>query len=354
MKKPTIVTSGVDSEYVLQGLCSHLRNRGYPVIELDFGKFEGSAEEKLRRLRKQPTVYITSAHTNLSIRVAEHLSPRFAANYPNYLSPVEIIPLLEPKLSMYVPHDLLTPYGDENLGEIRMLGLFDHVLAPYQAPALQATLGTHTKVHDAGWVKYAAATLELPSVNPWLEKLGKSLGFPRGPKVDKSQTRPRIALFVSMIEHLRTKYGVAGVVDYLRPLLNAHVYVKFPVWSGIAEIEQLVSRDTDAIVVPSTTTSIDLIRRSDIVICNSASSIHAESCLLGVPVVCLLDDEGISCQQQIEKLSSFQGLVFHDYRQRAALSPPFLEVAAAMNRPPQLKPFDLSLVESLIEPQCKF
>ncbi len=87
--KKKIVTSGVDSEYVLGGLCAYLRRRGWEVIELDFGAFREPAGQLLDDLAADRAIYMTSAHTNLTLRVAGSLGLALASLYPNYLAPLE-------------------------------------------------------------------------------------------------------------------------------------------------------------------------------------------------------------------------------------------------------------------------
>lgn len=330
--KRQVLTSGVDSEYVLGALCSHLRGKGWRVVELDFGQHEGSAEGILSSLATAEVAYITSAHTNLSLRVADRLAPSFRQLYPNYLCPLEIISRIEPCVSIYVPHDLLTPYGDANLNEFRFLDLFDHVLAPIEASVLQATLPITTRVHDAGWIKYAETReTAMPTA--------RTVQFPPA----------RVQLFISMIEHLRGKYGVSGLIDYLRPLFGANVRIKLPEWKDVDKIE-LALRETGAVeVIASQAQSTDLIRNADVVVCNGASSIHAEAALLGRPTICLLDDEGGTAEEQRAKLAHLPNIHFHDFRHRAPLAQGLIDKLANSSARPLLRPFDYELVEQLIE-----
>ena len=150
-----LLTSGVDSEYVLTDLAAHLRTKGWDVTELDFGQFKGDPRPVLDQLKQDQVGYITSAHTNLTTLVASVISPKFVELYPNYLSPLEILRYVQPKVSLYIPHDLLTPFGDTNLNEFRFLDLFDYILSPFPAPALQAALGKSVEVIQAGWIKHA-------------------------------------------------------------------------------------------------------------------------------------------------------------------------------------------------------
>lgn len=290
MHQGSVITSGVDSEYVLGELSYYLRKTGIDVKEFDFGSSTNDIRQTIREIADKKSVYITSAHSNLSVRVAKNIAPLFAASYPNYLCPLEILPVLGKNfISVYVPHDLLTPYGDTNLQETRFLNVFDHILAPNNAKVLKAAIGGKTQVHEAGWIKYHS------------EKRGQ-WQWP--------ETRSlKVVVFVSMIEHLRLKFGVRGLVEYLHPIVREGYIVKLPAWHGVDSIESELKKSGIS-VVPAEVSSVEVISQSDVVICNGASSIHAESSYLGKPTICMLDEEGISSDSQRQKLMGLHGIFF--------------------------------------------
>jgi len=330
--KKRILTSGVESEYVLSGLCQYLRDKSWDVTELDFGVFKKNPHDILQSFVGQDTIYITSAHSNLTLRIAEVLVATFKDLYPNYMSPLDIIRAIKPSVSIYIPHDLLAPYGETNLNEFRCLDLFDYILAPTASPELQATLGKSTKVIDAGWIKYAG-------LNTYSNK---SLQ-------EENNTAPKVTLFISMIEHLRWRYGVDGFVKYFLPLLKSNVRVKLPAWEGVEEIESAFKAQGLAEVVPAMNNSIDLIINSDVVICNGASSIHAEAALVGCPTICLLDNEAGTVSEQKNKLKNFPDIYFHDYRTREPISDSIIESLKVKNKKLPVKIFDYAVVERIIE-----
>jgi hypothetical protein len=240
--------------------------------------------------------------------------------------------LIRPKISIYIPHDLLSPYGDGNLNEFRYLDLYDFVLAPTDSLPLQAALGGHTRIIDAGWIKHAGLQLDRPRA------------------VESGDSRPKASLFVTMVEHLRSRFGPAGVARYFAPLLTPGVRVKLPAWHGVAEIESAMREAGRAEVIPAQESSVELILDSDVVICNGASSIHAEAALLGRPAICLLDDEGLSPDQQRSKLQHLRNIYFHDYRRRQPIADEQLRTIAASNAGQHAaQPFDYGLVERIIE-----
>jgi hypothetical protein len=331
-----VVMSGVASEYVLGDLADYLRERGHRVHEFDFAHFKGDAVAALKSLDGSQCTYITSAHTNLSMRVTDLFLPLFSTQYPNYLAPLEIMGILRPRQSVYVPHDLLAPYGDV-IKEYSYLDLFDHILAPFPAPAMQALLGGRTKVHTAGWIKNANKKNQ--ALRDQSEKNTEAL---------KSST-PEVALFISNIEYLRSQYGDQGVYDYFSPLLNSNVQVKLPDWNGVKALEALFEQGGNCQIFPSTSNSMDLIEVADIIICNGASSIHAEAHLLGRPAICLLDDEGITALEQKEKLLHFPNIYFHDYRKRDPISVELFIEIQKLKKPHPASLFNFEIVHALIE-----
>lgn len=325
-----IVTSGVDAEYVLSPLCTYLRSKGFTVIELDFGKLDKDPHEILKGIANQEVIYITSAHTNLSLDVAKIMAGSFTQYYPNYLSPLELIPILDPKKSIYIPHDLLTPFGDTNLNEFRFLDLFDFILTPFSAHDLQAQLGSRTQVIEAGWIKHA-------QIKPALES-----------RKNKKSHPPKMALFISMIEHLRWKFGANGVVEYFKPLLGPGVKVKLPDWHHIHEIEALFNHQFPSCIFPAKGSSTDLMLDSGLVICNGTSSILAEANLMGLPAICLLDNEAMSMDEQRKKLEHLPLVFFHDYRNRNPVPENLIERAFNAESNTPCKIFDFGLVEDII------
>lgn len=322
-----IITSGVDSEYVLSNLSNYLRKKEYEVVEIDFGKFVGDPYKLLSKYLSDEIIYITSAHTNLSLRLASYLVPSFTEHYPNYLSPLEIIAYLKPILSIYVPHDLLTPYGDTNLDEYRFLDVYDYILTPYNDSKLQNIIvNKKPTIYEAGWIKFEDMCLDVYHNNEPIE----------------------IMLFISMVEHLKYKYGVEGFVNYLRPLLQPNVHIKLPVWNGMDIIEKELKNIPGIKVISANEDTINLIKRSKIVICNGASSIHAESALLGKPTICILDNEGISSEDQKNKLQHLPNIYFYDYSTKQAIPTELLESISNRNCKPLLKKFDYDFIDNII------
>lgn len=327
--KNKIITSGIDSEYVLGDLSSFLRNRGYEVLELNFAKTTRSESENILTLAKtNPIIYITSAHVNYTSQAIEHTQPTMYKQYPLYLSPLEILAILNPIKSIFIPHDLLTPFGDNNLSETRVLDLFDVILSPTEEHtlSLRSALPTSTKIYNAGWIKNHCCISKTPD-----------------------QPKRKIVMFITFIYALQQTLGNKGVVDYLSPLLTKDVSIKFPNWEGVSVIEKLIKKKHPSTeIIPAKYSSVKIIKEADIIICNGTSSIHAESCLLGKPTICLLDNMGLSLSIQYEKLKKYKGLYFHDYRNKQPIPCHIIKKLNAQKNRVNTKTFDFDFVETLI------
>ncbi len=328
--QPIIVTSGVDSEYVLGGLAEYLRANNCQVYEIDFGVTKADVRPLLERLSTSAVTYITSAHTNLTSRMARTFTPWLVDSYPNYLAPIEIMSILKPQVSLYVSHDLLSPFGGSNLDEFRFLDLFDHIIAPYECPELQDQVGPLTRVHDAGWIKYRSGLID-----------------DRADIGSQVRASPSITFFISFIQHFKDKYGPHGIAQYFKPILKKGMRVKLPAWSGVEEIEEALRKHTDAEVVDSRCLSASLIAQSDLVLCNGASSIIAEAILTGVPGICILDDEAELRVEKVEKLQGFPELIFHDYSGEE-IPQAVLDRALSQKLRNRLKAVDYAWIGSLV------
>lgn len=323
--KSVIVTSGVDSEYVLCKAAAFARSRGYEVFEFDFGRIDRDVTQDLSYLRTFNPVYITSCHTNLTYRVARQIFPQLVLRYPYYKSPLEIIPILCPRKSIYVPHDLLAPFGEENLDEFRYLDVYDHVFSPYNAAHDYPVLYERCSITNVGWIK-------------------KSKDI-----IVRERSDQEVTFFVSSVEHLLGRFGEEGLVDYFRPILQPGVRVKLPKWRGVIAIEKLISETTRATVIDADCSSADLIATSDIVLCNGVSSIIAESCLDGVLTVFIADDEIEDAEVKMSRLSRFPGLIFHDYRNRLPIDVDWLMSQVNTARESKLNGFDFEAMLKIID-----
>lgn len=326
-----ILATGTASEYCVGPIAQALRSQDWNVTELDFGVFTNDTWSVLDTFPVGGSGYITSAHTHASKRFYDVAVPSIAAAYPNLVAPVEILTALQPKCSMYVPHDLLTPLGEGLIGEARFLGLYDYVLAPYGGAHLQAALGPDTRVIEVGWAKY------------------QSSGAPARVLPPTSGDLPRVAVFITNFGYMLERHGIDGVCEYLRPLLGPNVHVKLPSWYGAEEVSARLRRDSDATIVSPDVSSTELILGADLVICNAASSIHAEATLLGRPCIALVDNELYTEAEQRKALGHLPNISFEQYRPgEVHITEDRIRELATGPFEPTLKPFDTELVLELL------
>jgi hypothetical protein len=320
-----VITSGVASEYVLKDLCRFLSNEGWGILEFDFATFTGDPYRELNNYQGNNIVYITSAHINITRRSSYVSAPFLLKSYPNYLSPLEIMSILKPSVSIYIPHDLLSPFGETSINDFNYLSLFDFVLSPYPALPLQLTVGEKTKVIESGWIKFASPASTFFKKN-----------------------KINIAILPSFIESLISKFGAHGTAEYFLPLLNEGVRIKFPHWKDVHLVEDVLGKFFPACLIKSTTNSTELIQWADIVIANGASSIHAEANYLGKPSICLLDSIGSSMEEQQHRLRKLPMVYFHDYRFRDKITIELFEELKETVRQPSKQPFRYEVVSQIL------
>jgi hypothetical protein len=296
----TVVLSGAASEYVLGPLEQKLLESGFEVVALDFFRFKGDALARLQAIDGRSTAFVTSAHINLSRAVARYVSPQFHMEFPNYLSPLQIMATLRPAISIFVPHDLLHPFGTENLGELRFIDLFDYVLVPRGTSVPVIDSKSKTIFIQAGYTK----------------ALGRS--SPR--KLFESEDEPKVALFICGLYELLDCLSDSQIIDYFSPLIGRNVRVKLPLNTNSSRLESLFEEKFPGSTLSGEVSSVDLIRQSDVVIANSVSSIHVEADLMGKPVVCLTDESRYDLESQRQLLSNLVGVLFHDYSSRAPVT----------------------------------
>jgi hypothetical protein len=163
----------------------------------------------------------------------------------------------------------------------------------------------------------------------------------------RETTSAKVSVFISMIEHLRLKLGLNGLVEYIRPIIKEGYRVKLPAWHHIELVEDAL-RMEGIDVIPSRESSIDVISQSDIVICNGASSIHAEAGYMGKPIICLLGEEGISSSDQRTKLSHLRNISFFTHSQLCSFDPA-KTVSRKVDQTKSPKKFDFSYVSKLVK-----
>ncbi len=244
---------GFGSEYVLHPLCVEMVKRGYDCFELDANRTP-ITKALIERFRSRDLVLITSAHFALDNRSFNEIydTGKF------YLSPLELISVLTPNTSVFVPHDLATPLVDI---EPLLMDQFDLYLAPTSAHRYDVG---RCNCHVTGWIRYTRE-------------------FPR----DSYNTLNALWLFSDFGYH-QHRFGVKKTFRKMEPVVRQGVAVKFPAWTGTRQYEDyFASKGVE--IFPSETDTMELIHKHRVIVTNSESSVVAESYYYGKPTVNIIE-----------------------------------------------------------------
>jgi hypothetical protein len=238
---------GFGSEYVLNLLYSEIKKRGYNCYEVDALNTRNS-KTIIKSLIKRSVVFITSSHFLLD-------DVNFKDFYPSenkFYNVLQILALIKPKKSVYIPHDLTQPLINM---ENYFLNQFDLFLSPCEP--FTSIYSQYCNTEELGWIKYTKKSFEKNKI----KKRGKAIWF--------------VSDFI-----LHMKMGKKKSFKLLSSVLKQGVAIKFPNWDQCKEFEQYYGK-MGAKVFSSTENSIDLINNHNIIITNGLSSIIAESYWLG-------------------------------------------------------------------------
>lgn len=250
MKPDVFLFYGFGSEYVLHDLYLEMKKRQYSCLEVDALK-RANSKIMIDQLKKKKVIFITSAHFLLDQK-------NFSDFYPNknqFYGVLEIIKLLQPIRSIYIPHDLTQPLIDK---EIDFLNQFDFFLTPNDL--FTSIYSPYCQTENVGWIKYGENTR----------------------KTHFNNSNRAIWLLSDYVLYL--KLGKETSCKRLRPVLDQGVSIKFPLWMGCESFTRYF-KNQGVTVYPPSSNSIDLIMAHQLIITNGLSSINAESYFLGKPTV---------------------------------------------------------------------
>lgn len=250
MKPDLFLFHGFGSEYVLHDLYEEMKKRSYHCLEIDALK-EINSKSLIDQLIGKKVVFVTSAHFLLDKKNFSDFYP----NNNNFYGVLEIMELLKPIQSIYIPHDLTEPVIDR---ETDFLNQFDLFLTPNEI--FTSIYAQYCKTEEIGWIKYKNYTKK---------KRPKDLN-------------KAIWLLSDYVLHL--KMGKEASFKRLKPVIDQDVTIKFPFWTDCEEFTNYF-KEQGATVYPPTANSIDLITTHQIIITNGLSSVNSESYFLGKPTV---------------------------------------------------------------------
>jgi hypothetical protein len=324
METRLYVFMGVGCEYVLQPLADFLRFRQCECLEVDLMATTFSLSD-WKCLAKRDVVFITSAHLEKGKERIQLISKFAARCTPDILAPLELLDILKPIKSIYIPHDLITPLG---FYEWKFIDQFDLFFNPIPFFSVYSGL---TEIKEMGWIKYTPTIKTLPSDFVPREKI----------------------IFVSIFDYLQDFYGLEGLLQYFKPLLDENTAIKFPLWANHKEVEAYFRKNSVADVYKAHWNSVEIMQYFDIVIGNHLSSTLMEAAFLNRKVICLESDIATPHPHyQRSFLGSLPNLEFFPYFDPKAVSPinSFLESKVFKRLAPEemLKPFDFEQAYELI------
>lgn len=245
---------GIGSEYVLHPIYEKMNQIGYVCIEIDCLK-EKDSKKIIKSLRHKKIVFVTSYHLLLDNKNFHD----FYSGEINFFGVLEIIQLLKPIKSIYIPHDLTQPLIDK---EEKFINLFDIFISPCEP--FTSIYSSICNTQEGGWIKYLNdSNLKKQPI------LNKTVWF--------------VSDFVTLYN-----YGIKSLFDFMKPIISQQVAVKFPSWKNSDKVEKFFI-DQGVSVYKSTANSIGIIKKSDLIITNGLSSINAESYFMGKTTVNIKD-----------------------------------------------------------------
>lgn len=308
MNNITYLFYGFGSEYVLNPLYKEMNNMGYRCIEIN-ALIVKNSKKIINKLIGENVIFITSSHFLLDMINFKDFYPTTS----NFYSVLEILTLIKPKKSIYIPHDLT-----ENLitMENYFINQFDLFISPCEP--FTSLYSDYCNTKEIGWIKYT----NNQNINKKISKNNNSIWF--------------LSDFI-----LHMKMGKRKSFNLLSPVLKQGVSIKFPFWDQYSEFEEYYKK-MGASVYPANENSIELIKNHDIIITNGLSSIISESYWLGKTTVNITEGSHYgNMRSYLEEL--FPNLIFiekiKDFR---------LSGTTVKNGSIKLKPFNMAKAIELI------
>ncbi len=295
-KNITFLFYGCGSEYVLHSLYEEFSKRKYDCMEIDVMAHEDS-RSLVDFLSDRKVVFITSAHLLMDKK-------NFSVFYKTeneFYGPLEVIDILKPLKSFFIPHDLTQPLIHF---EEMFINQFDYFLSPCEP--YTSLYSQYVKTEEVGWIKYTGEKASL-----------------------KKQKNKAIWFLSDFVVHLTM--GAADSFAKISPILKQGISIKFPLWEGSDEFEEFFSKK-GIHVYPSQENSIDLISQHDIILTNGLSSVVAESYLLGKTTINIMEGSHYGDERErafaffpdiqfFEHISDFKLSKIHIQKRKALLQP---------------------------------
>lgn len=253
-----ILLYGFGSEYVLEDLERYLNSKNIEYIVINNNPTTLD-DEKIKEFTSDEVIFITSSHLTLGYRNAIYIEPRFALDFKNTLSPLQLISIIKPICKIFIPHDLQDPLGQKNTNEIPYFDIFDYILLPKKIKDLDKFISNKKIIY-----------------NGWIKKNSLEINFP----IDSFHTKS--IYFPSNFYKIKD-IGPELFEQKIRSL-KKDVAIKFPSWPGADKFENYLNQKNYNIIDSSYNAS-KLIDNFDYIIVDSIGSIYKESLSVGKKII---------------------------------------------------------------------
>jgi hypothetical protein len=272
LRELTYLFYGHGCEYVLHPLFEEMNSLGYNCVEVD--TLTKDFEELLPSLKEKKLVFLTSAHFLLD---HENFTHFYETNHKIY-SPLELLSILHPTLSVFMPHDLSSPVSND---EFLYLSLFDLCLLPWEGLYF---LRNYVDCLVTGWPKAGICAKNISN-----SKVSDFVNMKNAEdNVSAGEPSYQAVWFVSNItNHLER--GFDHFLNWMSPLTSQNVAVKLPQWTNIEDVEAKLIK-AGVTVIPSYTNIFKVMNHTSVVITNGTSSIVTESRLYGKKTINIRSD----------------------------------------------------------------
>ncbi|MFT7521982.1 MAG: hypothetical protein ACI9MC_004134, partial [Kiritimatiellia bacterium] len=245
------VFHGARGEYFLEPMVEEFRKRALNCIEVVGGKTDVAKSLDKVLPHDGRVILITSAHIM-------HDGPSYEdlVGSAGCLSPIQVQALTQPVLTVYVPHDISTPFLVEEMFYIHHIDLY---LAATEAELM---LRRKVDVELVGWIK------RLNPSEPPFENRGRALWLTMGMEIGVHRS------------------GVAAKIEAMSPHIRDWCDIKLGPNSVVDELEEQL-RALGANVIDKYQSAADLVPHYDIIVSNGSSSVVREAAMMGKRVYIL-------------------------------------------------------------------
>lgn len=260
--------SGCGGEYVLHPIYNELLKNGYDALELT-DQNSSDTYELLDKARysKKDIIYLTSHHLFLNQHYYNLYQKNDKNSFKNIISGMAIKDYLNPKKSIFYPHDLLDGLTHTDRFYFKFFNLY---LSPYHH-LMQEVKRYCPNVEEVGWIKKKEQTKELNEKEPNDISFGMCLTHP-GAYWTK--------------EKGFSKYKDKFSIIWNKCKENLHIRM---INDHLDNGKEFFCKEENLILDPLEESIFDFIDRHDIIITHGGSGVAMEAALSGRMVFAITD-----------------------------------------------------------------